>query len=66
MECVNEIYTNRGFKGFWRGVIPSMFGVCQSSIHFMVYERLKYMFQDRSNTYMTPMEIIMKLDSSKK
>eukprot|EP01084_Bolivina_argentea_P133542 235667_1 len=59
VDCVHEIYSSRGLRGFWRGVIPSMFGVCQSSIHFMVYERLKYIFQDRSQSYMTPIEIIM-------
>eukprot|EP01084_Bolivina_argentea_P079280 143820_1 len=55
---VKDIYCQRGIMGFWRGILPSMFGVCQASIHFVVYERIKYMLQERRNGFMTPLEVI--------
>ena len=58
VENINNIYTNRGLIGFWRGILPSMFGVCQASIHFMVYEHIKYVLQEKHNRFMTPLEII--------
>ena len=45
--------------GFYRGIIPSMFGVLQSSIHFMFYEQLKYQIQIKNERYMNSFETIM-------
>eukprot|EP01083_Nonionella_stella_P152429 488558_1 len=62
---VKDIYCQRGIMGFWRGILPSMFGVCQASIHFVVYERIKYMLQERRNGFMTPLEVICATVSAK-
>ena len=55
---VNEIYVKRGIFGFYRGILPSMFGVFQSSLHFMFYEQFKYKIQSKHERYMNSMETI--------
>ena len=58
MENIRSIYGNRGMIGFYRGILPSMFGVVQASIHFMFYERTKYVLQEKYERFMSPLEII--------
>ena len=36
-----HIWTTEGLKGFYRGLLPSFFGVTHGSIQFSTYERLK-------------------------
>ncbi len=58
VENIRNIYGHRGLIGFWKGILPSMFGVCQASIHFMIYEDIKHRLQDRNGRFMTPMETV--------
>ncbi|KAK0250251.1 mitochondrial FAD carrier protein flx1 [Friedmanniomyces endolithicus] len=36
-----ELYATEGLKGFYRGLLPSLFGVSHGAVQFMAYENLK-------------------------
>lgn len=38
---VKEIMRTEGPKGFWRGLIPSLFGISHGAVQFAAYEQLK-------------------------
>jgi len=40
-EIMRSIYRTRGVFGFWAGFVPSLFGIAQGSVQFMLYEQLK-------------------------
>jgi solute carrier family 25 folate transporter 32 len=36
-----EIMRTEGAKGFWRGLLPSLFGISHGAVQFAAYEQLK-------------------------
>ncbi|XLR07622.1 hypothetical protein HN51_062546 [Arachis hypogaea] len=38
IHAANEVYSEAGIVGFWKGVIPALILVCNPSIQFMIYE----------------------------
>lgn len=40
-DCINKVYKEFGFKGFYRGVTASYLGIVETALHFTIYERLK-------------------------
>ena len=40
-DGVRQIYQSEGIEGFYRGLLPSLFGVSHGALQFMAYEQLK-------------------------
>lgn len=40
-QCIRDVYTTHGLKGFYKGITASYFGVTETVIHFVMYEALK-------------------------
>lgn len=40
-DGVRQIFRSEGLQGFYRGVVPSLFGVSHGALQFMAYEKLK-------------------------
>ncbi|CAG0879247.1 unnamed protein product [Cyprideis torosa] len=45
-KCVVRIYEAEGVRGFYKGVTASYWGISDTVIHFVIYERLKEMLGD--------------------
>lgn len=41
IDCLVKIYQTNGFKGYYKGLLPGIFGVSHGAVQFMVYEELK-------------------------
>ncbi|EGE86069.1 mitochondrial folate carrier protein Flx1 [Blastomyces dermatitidis ATCC 18188] len=50
---VRAIYRSEGIPGFYRGMIPALFGVGHGALQFMAYEKLKHY---RAGTTVTQLE----------
>ena len=40
-RIIKAIYHERGVRGFWRGVSASAWGISETVLHFVIYEKLK-------------------------
>lgn len=48
-DGIRRLLREEGARGLWRGLIPSLFGVSQGAIYFMMYDSLKHRFSSLSN-----------------
>lgn len=44
LDGIQKLLREEGARGLWRGLIPSLFGVSQGAIYFMMYDTLKHRF----------------------
>ena len=47
MEVINKILKERGPLGFYKGISASYFGITESALYFVIYEKLKSMSTSR-------------------
>ncbi|CAG9772431.1 unnamed protein product [Ceutorhynchus assimilis] len=41
LDCLAKIYKTEGIRGYYRGLVPGIFGVSHGAVQFMVYEEMK-------------------------
>lgn len=46
MKCARKVFKEEGIKGFYRGLSASYFGIIETIIHFVIYERLKRILRE--------------------
>ncbi|KAK2727260.1 hypothetical protein QYM36_007938 [Artemia franciscana] len=40
-DCIKKVYYEKGIPGFYRGITASYFGICETALHFVIYESIK-------------------------
>lgn len=65
IDCFRKMYVNEGFKVFYSGLVPSLFGLFHVAIHFPVYEELKKLFNCDLNQDYKLIRLIMASSLSK-
>lgn len=48
LDGIKQIYCADGVRGFYRGLVPSFFGVAHGALQFTLYEQLKNYHQEQS------------------
>lgn len=46
-DAVKHIYKAEGFRGFYKGMIPTLFGTSHGAIQFVTYEEMKNIYNDK-------------------
>lgn len=46
-DAIRKIYISEGLRGFYRGLIPGLFGVSHGAVQFMTYEELKNYYNEK-------------------
>lgn len=49
MDCLAKIYKTEGVRGYYKGLVPGIFGVSHGAVQFMVYEEMKNQYQHYRN-----------------
>ncbi|XP_067624869.1 mitochondrial carrier protein Rim2 isoform X2 [Eurosta solidaginis] len=49
-QCVNRVYSQGGVAGFYKGITASYFGICETMVHFVIYEFIKSKLIEMHNT----------------
>ncbi|XP_060526106.1 mitochondrial folate transporter/carrier-like [Cylas formicarius] len=44
MDCLTKIYAIEGIKGYYKGLVPGIFGISHGAVQFMVYEEMKKVY----------------------
>jgi solute carrier family 25 folate transporter 32 len=66
LHGMQDILRNEGPKGFWRGLLPSLFGITHGAIQFTAYEELKnYRRRQRGSQTLTNVDTLLLSSVSK-
>lgn len=60
-----KIYHNEGIKGFYKGIIPQLFGLSHAIIYFPLYEHCKRYYTHNYTQNITSQEILLSIIFSK-
>ena len=41
LQCIRQVYRQDGLRGFYRGLTASYYGIIETAIHFVIYERIR-------------------------
>jgi len=65
-HTIKDLFAKDGFRGFYRGYVPGLFGTSHGAIHFLVYERLRSrLLRFRNKKDMDNLDTILCSTSSK-
>ncbi|XP_059220814.1 mitochondrial carrier protein Rim2 isoform X1 [Stomoxys calcitrans] len=48
-QCIQRVYAQGGIAAFYKGITASYFGICETMIHFVIYEFIKSKLIERHN-----------------
>ncbi|XP_057665625.1 mitochondrial folate transporter/carrier-like [Diorhabda carinulata] len=69
IDCLSKIFQAEGIRGYYKGLIPGIFGVSHGAVQFMVYEELKKEYcayhSQPINTKLSTIEYLMFAATSK-
>lgn len=40
-QCIKRVYAQGGIPAFYKGITASYFGICETVVHFVIYEFIK-------------------------
>ncbi|XP_037710199.1 mitochondrial carrier protein Rim2 isoform X2 [Drosophila subpulchrella] len=48
-QCIERVYTQGGVAAFYKGITASYFGICETMVHFVIYEFIKSKLLEQRN-----------------
>lgn len=59
LDAILTIYQTEGWRAFFRGLLPSLFGIMHVAVQFPLYEQLKTWSRRRTQSDLTPQQFLM-------
>ncbi|XP_030384614.1 mitochondrial carrier protein Rim2 isoform X2 [Scaptodrosophila lebanonensis] len=52
-QCIERVYAQGGIAAFYKGITASYFGICETMVHFVIYEFIKSKLLEQRNQRQT-------------